>query len=203
MLCEEEEWTFVVVQQSGQQGLSLWLKLFADGGASDQLLVLLKHLQQLSNKQAPVGTQGEFLPFHKHWYTVLYSVLYLDLIVCFTTCCGLSCTSAMWLFSLPATSCSDGDISRSNWATAALQRGLKKSNKEPQSLEILSHFGWGWLRNTWGLTLPLCRGYNAEDWAQRRVRRLGLTSEPAASLPGAEVAAFHGPCAVLLPEKHR
>lgn len=27
--------TFVVVQQSGQQGLSLRLKLFADGGASD------------------------------------------------------------------------------------------------------------------------------------------------------------------------
>lgn len=71
---------------------------------------------------------------HKHWYTVLYSALYLDLIMCFTTCCGLSCTSAMWLFSLPATSCSDGVIRRSNWATAALQRGLKK--EQPRTTVI-------------------------------------------------------------------
>ena len=43
--------TFAIVQQSGQQRLPLRLQLLADDGTPDQLLVLLKHLQQLVHAQ--------------------------------------------------------------------------------------------------------------------------------------------------------
>lgn len=53
---EGEVSTFVVVQESSKQGVSFWLKFFADDGTFYQLLMLLKNLQQLDNTHPQVHT---------------------------------------------------------------------------------------------------------------------------------------------------
>ena len=83
--------TFAIVEQPGQQGLSLRLQLLADGGTPDQLLVLLKHLQQL------VHTQKQHMDCITDLRPPADSALGLkrsrqELLA---TCCGLSCTSPM------------------------------------------------------------------------------------------------------------